>query len=137
VDAHRRLVAAKEEAVLESIGQIAINVKDTARARAFYRDVLGLKHLFDAGPNLAFFQCGNVRLMLSPPSKPEHDNPGSTIYYRVADLDATHAAMVARGAAFERDPHIVATMPDHELWMAFLRDSEGNLLALMEERRPK
>jgi methylmalonyl-CoA/ethylmalonyl-CoA epimerase len=137
VDAHRRLVAAKEAVVLESIGQIAINVKDTARARAFYRDVLGLKHLFDAGPNLAFFQCGNVRLMLSPPSKPEHDNPGSIIYYRVADLDATHAAMVAKGAAFERGPHVVATMPDHELWMAFLRDSEGNLLALMEERRPK
>jgi methylmalonyl-CoA/ethylmalonyl-CoA epimerase len=122
--------------VLESIGQIAINVKDTARARAFYRDVLGLRHLFDAGPNLAFFQCGGVRLMLSPPSKPEHDNPGSIIYYKVADLVATHAAMVARGAAFEAEPHLVATMPDHALWMAFLRDSEGNLLALMEEKRP-
>jgi methylmalonyl-CoA/ethylmalonyl-CoA epimerase len=129
-------VTAREEDVLESIGQIAINVKDTARARAFYRDVLGLKHLFDAGPDLAFFQCGGVRLMLSPPSKPEHDNPGSILYYRVADLSATHAAMVAKGARFEQPPHIVATMPDHELWMAFLRDSEGNLLALMEERRP-
>jgi methylmalonyl-CoA/ethylmalonyl-CoA epimerase len=122
--------------VLESIGQIAINVKDTARARAFYRDVLGLRHLFDAGPNLAFFQCGGIRLMLSPPSKPEFDNPGSIIYYKVKDLAQTHAAMVSRGAAFEREPHLVATMPDHELWMAFLRDSEGNLLALMEERRP-
>jgi len=122
--------------MLESIGQIAINVKDTARARAFYRDVLGLRHLFDAGPNLAFFQCGGVRLMLSPPSKPEHDNPGSIIYYKVADLVATHAAIAARGAAFEQAPHLVATMPDHELWMAFLRDSEGNLLALMEEKRP-
>jgi methylmalonyl-CoA/ethylmalonyl-CoA epimerase len=122
--------------VLESIGQIAINVKDTARARAFYRDVLGLRHLFDAGPNLAFFQCGGIRLMLSPASKPEYDHPGSIIYYKVKDLGATHAAMVARGAAFEQAPHLVATMPDHELWMAFLRDSEGNLLALMEERRP-
>jgi len=122
--------------MLESIGQIAVNVKDTARARAFYRDVLGLRHLFDAGPNLAFFQCGGVRLMLSPPSKPEHDNPGSIIYYKVADLVATHAAIAARGAAFEQAPHLVATMPDHELWMAFLRDSEGNLLALMEEKRP-
>ena len=122
--------------MLESVGQIAINVKDTARARAFYRDVLGLKHLFDAGPSLAFFQCGGVRLMLSPPSKPEHDNPGSIIYYKVTDLAATHAAMAAKGAAFEQAPHLVATMPDHELWMAFLRDSEGNLLALMEEKRP-
>jgi len=122
--------------VLESIGQIAVNVRDTARARAFYRDVLGLRHLFDAGPNLAFFQCGGVRLMLSPASKPEYDHPGSIIYYKVRDLAATHAAMAARGAAFEQAPHLVATMPDHELWMAFLRDSEGNLLALMEERRP-
>jgi methylmalonyl-CoA/ethylmalonyl-CoA epimerase len=122
--------------VLESIGQIAINVKDTARARAFYRDVLGLRHLFDAGPSLAFFQCGGVRLMLSPPSEREGDHPGSIIYYKVADLAATHAAMAARGAAFEQAPHLVATMPDHELWMAFLRDSEGNLLALMEEKRP-
>lgn len=122
--------------MLQSIGQIAINVKDIARARAFYRDVLGLKHLFDAGPNLAFFQCGDVRLMLSPPAKPEHDNPGSILYYRVADIESTHAAMIARGATFEHGPHIVASMPDHELWMAFLRDSEGNLLALMEERRP-
>jgi methylmalonyl-CoA/ethylmalonyl-CoA epimerase len=122
--------------MLESIGQIAVNVRDTARARAFYRDVLGLKHLFDAGPNLAFFQCGGVRLMLSPASKPEYDHPGSIIYYKVKDLAATHAAMAGRGAAFEQAPHLVANMPDHELWMAFLHDSEGNLLALMEERRP-
>ena len=122
--------------MLESIGQIAINVKDPARARAFYRDVLGLKHLFDAGPSLAFFQCGGVRLMLSPPSGREYDHPGSIVYYKVADLAATHAAMAAKGAAFEQAPHLVATMPDHELWMAFLRDSEGNLLALMEEKRP-
>ena len=122
--------------MLESIGQIAINVKDTARARAFYRDVLGLRHLFDAGPSLAFFQCGGVRLMLSPPSKPEYDHPGSIVYYKVSDLAATHAAMVAKGAAFEAAPHLVARMPDHELWMAFLRDTEGNLLALMEEKRP-
>lgn len=122
--------------MLESIGQIAINVKDADRARKFYRDVLGLKHLFDAGPSLAFFQCGSVRLMLSPASNPEHEHPGSIIYYKVADLAATHAAICAKGTAFEAAPHLVATMPDHELWMAFLRDSEGNLLALMEERRP-
>lgn len=122
--------------MLESIGQVAVNVKDTARARAFYRDVLGLRHLFDAGPDLAFFQCSGVRLMLSPPSERQFDHPGSIIYYKVSDLAATHAAIAARGAAFEQPPHLVATMPDHELWMAFLRDSEGNLLALMEEKRP-
>jgi len=122
--------------MLESIGQIAVNVKDTARARAFYRDVLGLRHLFDAGPNLAFFQCGGVRVMLSPASKPEYDHPGSIVYYKVADIAATHQAMVAKGAVFEKAPHLVANMPDHELWMAFLHDTEGNLLALMEEKRP-
>ncbi|MBL0140977.1 MAG: VOC family protein [Betaproteobacteria bacterium] len=122
--------------MLESIGQISINVKDTDRARAFYRDVLGLKHLFDAGPNLAFFLCGGVRLMLSTASKPEYDHPGSIIYYKVSGLAATHDSIVAKGATFEAGPHLVATMPDHELWMAFLRDSEGNLLALMEEKGP-
>jgi len=90
--------------MLESIGQVAVNVKDTARARAFYRDVLGLRHLFDAGPDLAFFQCGGVRLMLSPPSERQFDHPGSIIYYKVSDLAATHATIAARGAAFEQPP---------------------------------
>ena len=84
--------------MLESIGQVAVNVKDTARARAFYRDVLGLRHLFDAGPDLAFFQCGGVRLMLSPPSERQFDHPGSIIYDQVSDLAATHATLAARGA---------------------------------------
>jgi len=123
--------------MLVSIGQIAINVKNTARAREFYRDVLGLKHLFDAGPDLAFFQCGDVRLMLSPPSKPEYDHAGSIVYYKVVNLAGTHASIVAKGTAFEAGPHLVAKMPDHELWMAFLHDTEGNLLALMEEKRPE
>ena len=123
--------------MLVSIGQIAINVKNTARAREFYRDVLGLKHLFDAGPDLAFFQCGDVRLMLSPPSKPEYDHAGSIVYYKVLNLAGTHASIVAKGTAFEAGPHLVAKMPDHELWMAFLHDTEGNLLALMEEKRPE
>jgi methylmalonyl-CoA/ethylmalonyl-CoA epimerase len=120
--------------MLESIGQIAIITKDMDRARAFYRDVLGLQHLFDAGPSLAFFQCGSVRLMLSPPSSAEFEHSSSIVYYRVSDLVATHAALVAKGVAFEAAPHLVAKTPAHELWMAFFRDSEGNLLALMEEK---
>ena len=117
-----------------SIGQIAINVHDPARATAFYRDVLGLKHLFAAG-ELNFFDCGGVRLMLTKPSKPEFDHPSSILYFKVSDLRATHAHMKTAGAQFEDEPHLVAKMPDHELWMCFFRDTEGNLLGLMSEVR--
>ena len=120
---------------LLAIRQIALNVHDLDRAVAFYRDVLGLPFLFAAPPQLAFFECDGVRLMLTPPERPEFDHPGSILYYRVTDIAASHAALVARGMHFEGAPHLVARMPDHELWLAFGRDSEGNMLGLMEERR--
>ena len=119
---------------LTRIGQISINVHDVKRATAFYRDVLGLKFLFEA-PNLAFFDCGGVRLMLGPPEKPEFDHPGSILYYRVEDIQAAYDVLRSRGVQFEGEPHLVARMPDHELWMAFLRDLDHNLLALMSEIR--
>jgi catechol 2,3-dioxygenase-like lactoylglutathione lyase family enzyme len=119
---------------LDRIGQIAINVKDLGRAVAFYRDVLGMRPLFQA-PNLAFFDCGGIRIMLSPPEKPEFDHPGSILYYKVDDIRAAHATLRGRGAGFEGEPHLIAKLPDHDLWMAFCRDSEGNLLALMSEVR--
>lgn len=100
---------------------------------AFYRDVLGLKFLF-AAPKMAFFECAGVRLMLATPEKLEFDHPASIIYYRVGDLTAVHAALSGRNVRFEAAPHLVARMADHELWMAFLRDSEENLLGLMSER---
>jgi len=117
---------------LGPIGQIAVNVKDLDRAVAFYRDVLGLRPLFQV-PKLAFFDCAGIRLMLSLPETPELDHPGSVIYYRVDDIKTAHAALRDRGARFEGEPHVVARLPDHDLWMAFCRDSEGNLLALMSE----
>lgn len=119
---------------ITSIGQIAINVKDPGRATAFYRDVLGLKFLFNAG-TLHFFDCGGIRLMLTMPEKPEFDHPGSILYFKVGDLPATHERMKAAGAKFEDEPHLIARMPDHELWMCFFRDTEGNLLGLMSEVR--
>jgi len=93
--------------------------------------VLGLKFLFGAGPNLAFLAAGGIRLMLSTPQG--HGEPGknSTLYFKVADLAATHAAIVARGASNERAPQLTAKMPDHDLWMAFVRDPDGNLVGLM------
>lgn len=119
---------------ITSIGQIAINVKDPARATAFYRDVLGLKFLFNAG-TLNFFDCGGVRLMLSLPEKPEFDHPSSILYFKVGDLRATYERMKSAGAKFVDEPHLIARMPDHELWMSAFHDTEGNLLELMSEVR--
>ena len=120
---------------LSQIGQIAVNVQDVERATAFYRDTLSMRFLF-AFPGLAFFDCGGVRLMLSRAEDPKLDHPASILYYRVADIEATHQALAARGVRFERGPHLVARMPDHELWLADFYDSEENLLALMAEKRP-
>jgi methylmalonyl-CoA/ethylmalonyl-CoA epimerase len=115
---------------LSQIGQIAVTVHDLDRAVAFYQATLGMKLLFRV-PNLAFFDCSGVRLMLSIPEKPEFAHLASIIYYKVADLPGAHSALVARHVKFESAPHLVAKLPDHDLWMAFLRDSEGNLLGLM------
>ena len=119
---------------LSQIGQIAINVHDTARAVAFYRDQLGMKLLFTAG-QLAFFDCGGVRLMLTQPEKPEFDHPSSILYFKVPDIKQAHATLSDRGVKFEDTPHLIARMPDHELWMTHFRDSENNLLSLMSEVR--
>lgn len=119
---------------LSTIGQIAINVHEPERAIAFYRDTLAMKFLFRAG-NLGFFDAGGVRLMLTVAEKPEFDHPSSVLYFKVADIQATHGTLKSRGVHFEDEPHLLARMPDHELWMCFFRDSEGNLLALMSEVR--
>jgi len=123
-----------DQVALDRIGQIAINVKDLARAVRFYRDTLGMRFLFEV-PNLAFFDCGGVRLMLGRAEKPEFDHPGSVLYYKVADITATFAALKGRDVDFIDEPHLIARMPDHDLWMVFFRDSEGNTLGLMSEVR--
>ena len=119
--------------MLGLIGQISMRAKDIDRATSFYTDTLGIRHLFRAG-TLSFFDCGGVRLMLSLP-EPDFDHPGSVLYFKVDDIDAVHATLVQRGVAIVREPHLIARMPDHELWMSFFHDSEGNTLALMQERR--
>jgi methylmalonyl-CoA/ethylmalonyl-CoA epimerase len=119
---------------LSAIGQIAMNAHDITRATTFYRDSLGLRFLFSAG-NMSFFDCQGVRLMLGVPSAPQYDHPGSVLYFKVDDINAAHATLQARGVHFKGVPHLVARMPDHELWMAFFDDTEGNTLALMSEIR--
>ena len=122
--------------MITAIHQVAVNVKDVDRARTFYRDKLGLRHLFDGGPKLAFFDCGGVRLMLGTPERPEFDHPASILYFRVDDIRATHRDMVARGMKFVDEPHIVAKLPDREVWVTAFEDGEGNTLALMSEPPP-
>jgi len=115
------------------IGQIAINAKDVNRAAAFYQDVLGLKLLFRAPGGLAFFDCGGVRLMLDRAEKPEFDHPSSILYFAVPDIQVAYGKLKESGVRFEDEPHLIARMPAHDLWMTFFRDSEENLLALMSE----
>lgn len=118
---------------LREIGQVSITAHDLERAIAFYRDVLGLPYLFSAPPQMAFFDCGGVRLLLGVPAENETGHPASILYYRVDDIDAAYQGLLARGASFEREPAAVHRTEESELWLSFLRDSEGNLLALMSE----
>lgn len=118
---------------ISRIGQIAVNVHDLAAATTFYRDTLGLPFLFQVAEKMSFFQCGEVRLMLVVPDKPEFDHPSSIVYYKVDDIQAAHQMLSARGARFDGAPHRIAEMPGYDLWMAFLRDPDNNLLALMSE----
>ena len=117
------------------IGQIAVACKDVARARAFYRDTLGLRHLFDAGPNLSFFDCGGVRLMLTTGETTDLQRMSSMLYYFVSDIDAVWRDLSSRGVQFPEAPHVIAKMPDHDLWLAAFSDTEGNMVGIMEERR--
>jgi methylmalonyl-CoA/ethylmalonyl-CoA epimerase len=121
--------------MIENLGQIALTVRDVDRSLAFYRDALGLRFLFAPASNLAFLMIGDVRLMLSAPEGDFTPGSSTVLYLRAADIDAEHAALVARGVAFIDAPHLVARMPDHELWMCFFRDPDGHTLALMSERR--
>ena len=120
---------------LSTIRQIAITVSDVERAVKFYRDVLGLPFLFSPGPNLAFLDAGGIRLMLSTPQGAGEAGKNSILYFSVSDINSVHASLIERGATNERDPALTAKMPDHELWTGFLRDPDGNVVGLMEEKK--
>jgi predicted enzyme related to lactoylglutathione lyase len=118
---------------LNDIGQIALTVLDLARAKDFYQNTLGMKFLFDAG-TMAFFQCGSIRLMIGS-SEEAVPLGGTILYFKVLDIQNVYGALARKGVDFIQPPHLVARMPDHELWMAFLKDPEGNTLGLMSEVR--
>jgi predicted enzyme related to lactoylglutathione lyase len=120
---------------LSDIGQIAVVVSDVSKALPFYRDVLGLKFLFSAGPNLAFLQAGSVRIMLTPPDGAGRVGANSILFFRVDDIEETQKAIVARGATNHTAPRSIAKMPDHDLWIGEVQDPDGNLIGLMEEKR--
>jgi catechol 2,3-dioxygenase-like lactoylglutathione lyase family enzyme len=125
----------REDPKLSEIRQIAVTVSNVEAALRFYRDALGLDFLFSAGPDLAFLDAGGIRIMLSTPQGAGAVGANSILYFKVADIVATHAVLVERGATNERAPQLAAQLPEHELWTGFLRDPDGNLVGLMEEKR--
>jgi len=120
---------------LSCIGQISVTVHELGRAVAFYRDTLGMRLLFEVPPKMAFFDCGGLRLMLAVPEEPEFNHPSSILYYKVDDIQEVWENLSEAGVDLRRPPHLLARMKDHDLWMAFFRDTEGNMLALMSEVR--
>ena len=123
------------EHAVGAIGQVALTVSSVEVATNYYRDVLGLEVLFTAGPNLAFLSEGTVRIMLTTPQGAGTVGANSILYFKVKDIESTYAAIVERGSQPERPPQLAAKMPDHELWIGFLKDPDGNLVGIMEEKR--
>jgi catechol 2,3-dioxygenase-like lactoylglutathione lyase family enzyme len=117
-----------------ALRQVALTVSDVARSTAFYRDMVGLPFLFAAGPSLAFLAIGSVRLMLASPEGDFKPGLSSVLYFKVDDIIGAHAEMSARGVSFLTPPHLIAPMPDHDLWLCDFRDPDGHTMALMAER---
>ena len=116
---------------LHQIGQIRIQVTDVDRAVAFYRDQLGMDFLY-AFPGMGFFDASGVRLMLVEPEGRAFGGE-SAIYYRVDDIGQAVKTLESRGVTFDDQPHVVHKDPAYDLWMAFLKDPDGNVVALMSE----
>ena len=121
---------------LGALGQVSYTVRSLEPTVTFFRETLGMAHLFTAG-DLAFFDCGGTRLMVD--ALPEAQGQGnSVLYFRVDDIHASAATLRERGVQFEGEPHLIHRHPDGtEEWMAFFRDPEGNMLALMSQVKPR
>jgi methylmalonyl-CoA/ethylmalonyl-CoA epimerase len=121
---------------LGKIAQIAHWVSDVDAAEAFYEQALGLKKLFRPGPDMVFFDCAGVRLYLHKAAKPEDVEKASLLYLQCDDLAVASAELKQRGVEFVDEPRRIAEMPTHDLWIAFLKDPDGHLVAL-EMQAPK
>lgn len=115
------------------IAQILIPIEDFEKGVAFYKDVLGLPLLFAAPPQMAFFNCGGIRLLVGVMPSGQEAQRGSAIYFQVSDIHAVHSSLKAKGVKFKSEPHIVNRTPKSELWLAEFTDVDANQLALMNE----
>ena len=128
-------MAANSAVSFTKIRQIAVPVTDIVEATRFYRDVLGMRHLFDAPPQLSFFDCDGVQLMLSGPEGggKEADRQRPIIYYDVADIKQAHSRLTTAGAPTIQQPHMIARMGGREIWIGFVGDGQGNMVGLMSD----
>src|SRR6266550_103411 len=120
---------------LSRIKQIALPVREITAATRFYRDTLGMRHLFDAPPALSFFDCGGVQLMLAGPAAQgkDGDQQHPVLFYDVSDIKKTHAKIKSSGAQNVEDPHVIARMNGREIWIASVSDGQGNLVSFMSD----
>jgi methylmalonyl-CoA/ethylmalonyl-CoA epimerase len=117
---------------IQKVGQIAVPIKNLDRAVQFYKEILGLPHLFSSN-GLAFFDCNSLRLLLSVPENNEYAQSSSIIYFQVENIHASYEELVRKEVTFIDEPHLIAKMGQTETWMAFFKDSEDNTHALMSE----
>jgi len=115
------------------IGQLLIPVGNLEKGVAYYRDVLGLPFMFSAPPQMAFFNCGGVRLLVGVMPTGQEAQRGSTIYFQVTDIHAVYSTLQDKDVSFKAAPHLVQRTPQSELWLAEFMDPDGNQLALMSE----
>ena len=116
-----------------TVGQLLIPVDDFESGVTFYRDVLGLPFLFAAPPQMAFFACGGIRLLIGVMPPGQKAQRGSAIYFTVKDIGAVFSTLSSKGVTFRQAPHVVHRTPKSELWLAEFNDPDGNQLALMSE----
>ncbi len=120
--------------MIDKIGQIAITVSNIEKSMLFYRDTIGLKYLFHDN-NVALFDLNGIRLMLGKNESDQKKPFGMIIYFMVNEINSEFEKIKNKGVKTIREPHFTAKYNDKEIWLAFFKDMDENIFALMEERR--